>query len=1135
MKLPFSRYIKAHHVSHAALIVAVAAAALVFFVVGAGLRLLSGPVSLGPLRGTLAGAIHQALPGIDLAYDTAAIEWTRDQNRVHLVVLGARIYDSHGKAVVRAPKATITLAARPLLHGQFAIRRITLVGVEFGLVHMKDGSLRLGSQADAQTDDVLGRIRDVIDAQSGSPSSLESFAVRDARLTIHDEMTGLSVVAPRANVMVRAKGVGNLGASLDADMLMAGRKNRVDGDVTIPAHGAITGTVKISGLDLRALGAAAPMFDGVKTMPVLLDAGTDFTLSPAGALTGARFDIAARGEVPFAQLASKALHVRSLRLAGVYDGTARHLTLRTVDLDAKEARATLKGVGDFAVDADGVLQKVHAELSGKSIALNMPGLFQGPVTYQAVAVAADYDTAARRFDITRFAADAPGFDLRANAAITLNDNGAPGVVAKASIAQTPVRTLLKYWPLAVAPGARNWIDANIFDGMIGPLEAQTNLAPGMLDRAILPEDSLKLTFAMTGMEGTYVKGLSHATGVTGTAILTGDTFRANFTSGHIGNLNAPRGTALIPNLHQVGTAGLFTVHIDGPMTDVMTLIDMKPLNYPTRFGIDPHQTGGTVSADLNFTVPMLADLPVDNVGIDVRADVQDFAVALSPRTRISKGTVHFDIDNAHLHQTGQVNLADSRLAVDWTEDFRTTDPVTSRITAKGVMTEGGRHMLNINLDRFFRGAVPVTAELTGHRGSLTKADVQIDFTPALLSMPIVNLEKTPGQSAAGHVVVSFGPGNTPSDETIHVTGPVLNATGSATFNHDGSLSMLNLSSVKMGPLNDLSFQMTSSNGGADYVLRGRSLDGSKIGRNGAGAPNSAGGATAPDDTPDGPFHVDAQLGRLSMRDGVSIAPFNLNLSGIGNRPSALAMSGSLAMGARTAPLAAHMETSATGRKVTVNSGDTGLLVRGLFAFESMRGGDLTLVVNLPGQASDTAQNPEADFTGTATVKDFTMINQPLLARLFSAGSLTGLGDLMGGDGMTMDEMTVPFSSKNNVIGIDDARVVGRAIGASADGYIDRPKGTLALKGSLIPAYGVNSLISNVPLIGDILASKKGEGIFGVTYSVTGNSEQPEISTNVLSMLTPGILRRIFEGHIPTVENAPTNQQAQDPAPKPGGN
>jgi hypothetical protein len=76
-------------------------------------------------------------------------------------------------------------------------------------------------------------------------------------------------------------------------------------------------------------------------------------------------------------------------------------------------------------------------------------------------------------------------------------------------------------------------------------------------------------------------------------------------------------------------------------------------------------------------------------------------------------------------------------------------------------------------------------------------------------------------------------------------------------------------------------------------------------------------------------------------------------------------------------------------------------------------------------------------------------------------------------------------------------------------------------------------------LGDILASKKGEGILSATYSATGNMEQPNISTNPLSMLAPGIFRRIFEGHIPTQKDAPTNNvpapQAAAPTPRPSPN
>ena len=127
-------------------------------------------------------------------------------------------------------------------------------------------------------------------------------------------------------------------------------------------------------------------------------------------------------------------------------------------------------------------------------------------------------------------------------------------------------------------------------------------------------------------------------------------------------------------------------------------------------------------------------------------------------------------------------------------------------------------------------------------------------------------------------------------------------------------------------------------------------------------------------------------------------------------------------------------------------------------------------------------------------------------------------------------MNGPFTPKNTVISVLEARARGRAIGATADGYIDRPKSQIALKGSLVPAYGLNSVLGNIPLLGDVLVSKKGEGVFGVTYSATGNAEQPKIDVNPLSVLTPGILRRIFEGHMPTAANAPSNAPGAQTAP-----
>jgi hypothetical protein len=776
-----------------------------------------------------------------------------------------------------------------------------------------------------------------------------------------------------------------------------------------------------------------------------------------------------------------------------------------------------------------MLASVSGELASSRIALNMPGVFAQPVGFQSLQLGGDYQVASRTFNVAHASLTAPAFALSAAGSITLGTDGqSPGIAMTGKLAPLPVRTLLRYWPLPVAEGSRDWISANIFAGSLGPLTFETHFPAGMLDQDVLPDDSMKVTFPISGVEGNYVKGLTHLTGVSGNATLLGDTFTADFDGGHVGNLIVRNGHAVIPTLHLHGTTGQFTAHVDGQMPEIMTLIDMQPLGYPTRFGIDPKQTKGTASADLTFNVPMLQDLAVDAVGISVKAQVNDFAVTLG-RLKLTNGAVNFDIDNSHMHQSGMVSLADARLAIDWVEDFKTTQPVTTRLTAKGVMTDAARQALNVGLQSILTGPVATSADMQGHRGQLTTADVTMDLTNSALAIPILHLGKQPGQAAAGHITVNFAPGDVIHDEVIRVTGPNVSANGTANFDRSGSLSVLNFASVKMGSLNDLSFTLTRTPTGDDYVLRGHSLDGSLIGRNvGDANGTTVGGQPTRDDTPTGPFHIDAKLDRLGMRDGVAIAPFNLDLAGVGNRPAALSLSG----GIGKASIDGNIEMTPAGRKLTLNAGDAGQLIRGLFDFQSIKGGKIRLVANLPGRANDPDPNATMDYQGTLNIDDFEVVNQPLLARLFSAGSLTGIGDLMGGDGISVENLEVPFSSKNNVISVHDSRARGRAVGATADGYIDRPKNQVALKGSLVPAYGLNSVLGNIPLLGDVLVSKKGEGVFGVTYSATGNADQPKIDVNPLSVLTPGILRRIFEGHMPTAANAPSNAPGATAKPAP---
>jgi len=66
-----------------------------------------------------------------------------------------------------------------------------------------------------------------------------------------------------------------------------------------------------------------------------------------------------------------------------------------------------------------------------------------------------------------------------------------------------------------------------------------------------------------------------------------------------------------------------------------------------------------------------------------------------------------------------------------------------------------------------------------------------------------------------------------------------------------------------------------------------------------------------------------------------------------------------------------------------------------------------------------------------------------------------------------------------------------------------------LRGTLIPLYGPNNLLGQLPIVGLFLGGEK-EGLVGVTYEVVGRPAGPVLHVNPLSALAPGLLRKVFE-------------------------
>lgn len=1129
---PAGRFLRPYraHLRLTGFVIAGIFTAIVFFVVGAVIRILIGPVSLGPFNGQIAQAISESLPGLAVGYDQAAIEWSREEHRINLVVLGARVLDSQQRIIAQAPKAEIDLAAGPFLRGRTEVKRISLVGMQLTLVRTKSGSLRLGVERDVTDNDVLERIRDAIAKAKGDPSSLESFAVKHARLAFYDEGTGAFLVSPNANFQISteegaARASGTIDANVDSQIEISGRAAHLIANLKLPrdSGGAVTGDVSFTGLSLKALGHNASAFAFLTPFDLTADVSGSFVFDHGTRLRYADMGIGASGVV---NGLGAPLKVRSLKLVARYDGVTGQLLVDDASLEGDHARAHLTGQGKLDFDANNVLTLATLDLDADRFAVNMPGVVTQTVALGRIAMHTVYTPAIQKIDIQKL--NISGGPMRAQlaAAVTLGNGTSPAIAANGTIAAMSVRDLLRYWPIHVGEGAREWINDNIAAGRIGPIVVHSDIKEGALDQPALPEGALNVSVPLSNATVTYVHGMSPMTNVQGVASLTGDTFRATIASGMVGTIKVSNGTVVIPQLHTHGPIGTIDARIVGSVPDLLTLLDQKPLRYPTRFHLNPLMSKGSAVADLSVRVPMLRDLDTDDIGISAKVATQQFAIALGSHTKISNGTVNFDVTNDKLHASGTVALGGAPVGVDWVEDFKTKADITTTIQARGMVDEATREALNFHAGDLISGPVSVNAQILGHQGDLRRANMTMDLTPTTVSMDIVNYHKASGIPATALVNAQFADDGSIKSETMTITGAGLNVRGTIDFGANGDLARVDLPVVRAGANNDFAVVYSETQaGGLDVNVRGHSADGTGLGRRKAAQAN-----TAPPPVEE-PFHYSVHLDRVAMRDNVSLSDFSLETRGIGNRPQTLTLTSSLGK----SKIAGSIAPSDAGRRVVLTSDDAGSLLKGLFGFESMRGGALNVNATLSPVEQAKGKAP-LDYAGTVVIKNFKITNQPFLARLFAAGSLLGVADLLSGEGITFDKFEVPFRAQNDAITIHDARAAGPAVGITADGYLDRAHNQIALKGTLAPVYGLNSVLGAIPILGNVLVSKKGEGVFGMTYSVSGNADQPNLSVNPLAALAPGIFRRIFEGSTPVAPQPatplPPSQGTTNQAPPP---
>ena len=144
------------------------------------------------------------------------------------------------------------------------------------------------------------------------------------------------------------------------------------------------------------------------------------------------------------------------------------------------------------------------------------------------------------------------------------------------------------------------------------------------------------------------------------------------------------------------------------------------------------------------------------------------------------------------------------------------------------------------------------------------------------------------------------------------------------------------------------------------------------------------------------------------------------------------------------------------------------------------------------------------------ITNFKVSKVPALAQLLTLASLQGIADTLSGDGIRFESFEMKSTSKNNIMNIEDALAMGPAVSILLDGYVEKGK-TISLRGTLVPATKLNSIIASIPIVGNILVGKKtGEGVVGVSFKMKGPPKNIKTTVNPIKTLTPRFIVRALE-------------------------
>lgn len=1083
------------------------------------------------LNGKIETAINSQLNDMKVTLGDAVLALDRFTYVPHVQFKNLILRDAEGTVLASAPRAAVTLDSEALLSGKIVATSLELIGPRISARRNLNGTIVLGvgGQADSIEEQAAGKgdIASDQPSQPGAPvqsngakliallaapsgketlSTLQSIRISEAALSVFDDANSATWNAPQADLtfqklatgfqVIAKADVSSAGAPWHAEISANYDRDKHIFDVNTTVDNLIPANVaeKIFALS---------QFAKVK---IPLSGHIEFSVGDDGLVRSGNAELlASAGEVNLPDYLARPISVDEGNLRVNYDAAAKRFIIDNSSVRVGGERADVTGSIEPVRAEDGKLTALNISVKANNVNLSAQDNSKPSILVDHVEFSGKAAIEQARLDIDDLVVMSGNSGVRLRGIITGGEKS-PGIQLAGRVRDLSAEMVKQLWPPIVAPRSRNWVNEHVIDGRVSEGTFQINLPMNALDQAQrarrIPDNSIDLTFSMRDVSTHYFKNLPLLEHASAEAHQKDNDFDLSITEGQsvLGSgkiVTLKKGSFGAHNLLMEEVPGTVTAELSAPITAMLELASLPDLNLiKSDFKTMP-KLAGTANASLDLKFPLIKDVPKSRLQMTTDVSISGASVdEILPGVNLTDGELAVDVGADKIKVYGPAKVNGLPAKISW-EKPRGGGPAISKIEA--TFDEQLREKIGIKLSSYMSGPMPVQATISQNDAGENQVDVDADLSSVKMKLAALGWKRDAvGGTTASFSLTTNKDGSRKVNE-FKLDGDGLHLRGNIDIAKGGKLSSVTMDEIRLDQDNVFSAKVVPGDGTTDLTVTGKNFDArpyiknliSPVQKGATAAPQSQGGAD---------FTLKAHFDHVTANRGEAVDDVSATLRARAGKIAEADINGHFLSGQ---PITIKVTPLPEGRDLRIDTSDGGAAIRAANFYSKMAGGTLQFAALIGNEAGSPVRN------GRLLVQNFEVRNEAALAQLDQRGKPKKSGPRS--DGLTFKKLFLPFTIDGQFVRMGDVTLRGTDMCATASGVIRKADGALDITGTVVPVCGLTGAFNNVPLIGDILTGgNNNEGIFGMTYAMSGSLAKPNVRVNPISVLAPGLFRRFFD-------------------------